>query len=242
MNPIFAGLQTSVFEVMSGLARDTGAVNLGQGSPDSDGPAPVLAEAVRAIQAGINQYLPLFGAPVLRRAITEHQERFYGLTLDPDSEVLVTAGAVAVVMPCPGRRGRRPGAPAPARSAPRARRGPPPAPRGWSPPSPARRRCTAPPRRPLRSLGGGPRACHGLRARRTLTAAGCGRRRMVLASRSFRRDHRGLDPGAVLVVVNALRVASTRPVAGPAGIDVACARHGSPVRDGRRGDERPRGC
>lgn len=84
---------TTIFSVMSRLAAEHDAVNLGQGFPDEDGPAPVLAEAVRAIGTGINQYPPLMGAAVLREAIAAHQARFYGLTLDPDRDVLVTAGA-----------------------------------------------------------------------------------------------------------------------------------------------------
>ena len=84
---------TTVFTVMSRLAVEHDAVNLGQGFPDEDGPAPVLAAAVRAIGSGRNQYPPLLGEPELRAAIAAHQERFYGLTIDPDREVLVTAGA-----------------------------------------------------------------------------------------------------------------------------------------------------
>lgn len=84
---------TTVFTVMSQLAVAHDAVNLGQGFPDEDGPAPVLAEAVRAIEAGVNQYPPLMGAPVLRAAIAAHQSRFYGLAVDPDRDILVTAGA-----------------------------------------------------------------------------------------------------------------------------------------------------
>jgi N-succinyldiaminopimelate aminotransferase len=97
MEPVLVGRMrefgTTVFTVMSRLAVEHDAVNLGQGFPDQDGPAPVLAAAVAAIEAGENQYPPLFGAPVLRAAIAAHQERFYGLAVDPDEEVLVTAGA-----------------------------------------------------------------------------------------------------------------------------------------------------
>jgi len=83
----------TVFAEMSALAASTGAVNLGQGFPDEDGPAEVLDAAVRAIRAGVNQYPPGRGTPDLRAAIAEHQQRWYGLTVDPDREVLVTAGA-----------------------------------------------------------------------------------------------------------------------------------------------------
>jgi N-succinyldiaminopimelate aminotransferase len=83
----------TVFAEMSALAASTGAVNLGQGFPDEDGPAEVLEAAVRAIRDGVNQYPPGRGTPDLRSAVAEHQQRWYGLTVDPDREVLVTAGA-----------------------------------------------------------------------------------------------------------------------------------------------------
>jgi len=78
---------------MSALATSTGAINLGQGFPDTDGPIEVLETARQAISAGVNQYSPGRGLPALREAIARHQHRFYGLTVDPDTEVLVTAGA-----------------------------------------------------------------------------------------------------------------------------------------------------
>jgi N-succinyldiaminopimelate aminotransferase len=83
----------TIFAEMSALAATTGAINLGQGFPDEDGPIEVLDAARRAIKTGVNQYPPGIGMPVLREAIAEHQQRFYGLTIDPDREVLVTAGA-----------------------------------------------------------------------------------------------------------------------------------------------------
>lgn len=83
----------TVFAEMSALAANTGAVNLGQGFPDEDGPAEVLEAAVQAIRDGANQYPPGRGTPDLRAAIAEHQQRWYGLEVDPDREVLVTAGA-----------------------------------------------------------------------------------------------------------------------------------------------------
>jgi N-succinyldiaminopimelate aminotransferase len=86
-------LRPTIFAEMSALAVSTGAINLGQGFPDEDGPHQVLEAARQAISDGINQYPPGLGLPVLRNAIAEHQERFYGLTVDPDREVLVTAGA-----------------------------------------------------------------------------------------------------------------------------------------------------
>lgn len=84
---------TTVFAEMSALALATGAINLGQGFPDTDGPPEVLAAARDAIAAGVNQYPPGRGAAVLREAIARHQRRWYGLEVDPDTEVLVTAGA-----------------------------------------------------------------------------------------------------------------------------------------------------
>jgi N-succinyldiaminopimelate aminotransferase len=87
------GFGTTIFAEMSGLAIATNSVNLGQGFPDTDGPQEVLDAAVQAIRDGVNQYPPGPGMAVLRHAIAEHQQRFYGLTYDPDTEVLVTAGA-----------------------------------------------------------------------------------------------------------------------------------------------------
>src|SRR5215510_2108217 len=85
------GFGTTIFAEMSALATATGSVNLGQGFPDTDGPAEVLDAAVAAIRDGLNQYPPGPGLPVLRQAVAEHQQRFYGITYDPDSEVLITA-------------------------------------------------------------------------------------------------------------------------------------------------------
>ncbi|RDI02330.1 succinyldiaminopimelate aminotransferase [Curtobacterium sp. AG1037] len=83
----------TVFAEMSALAAATGAINLGQGFPDEDGPAEVLDAAVAAVRAGVNQYPPGRGTAELRAAIAEHQAHWYGLSVDPDREVLVTAGA-----------------------------------------------------------------------------------------------------------------------------------------------------
>lgn len=91
------GLGTTVFAEMSDLARRTGAVNLGQGFPDVDGPAVVAEAAVEAVRGGRNQYAPGPGVPELRAAIAEHQLRHYGMQLDPDREVLVTTGATEAV-------------------------------------------------------------------------------------------------------------------------------------------------
>ncbi len=83
----------TIFTEMSALAARTGAINLGQGFPDVDGPESVKQVAAEAIAAGVNQYPPGPGIPELRRAVVAHQERHYGLTSDPDTEVLVTTGA-----------------------------------------------------------------------------------------------------------------------------------------------------
>ncbi|MEP1124631.1 MAG: pyridoxal phosphate-dependent aminotransferase [Ilumatobacter sp.] len=88
-----AGFGTTIFAEMSALASSTGSINLGQGFPDTDGPSEVLDAAVDAIRSGVNQYPPGLGDPDLRRAIAEHQQRWYGLDVDPDTEVVVTAGA-----------------------------------------------------------------------------------------------------------------------------------------------------
>ena len=83
----------TIFAEMTALAVQTGAVNLGQGFPDEDPPAEVLAAAHEAIAAGANQYAPGRGVPVLLDAVAAHQRRFYGIELGPAREVLVTAGA-----------------------------------------------------------------------------------------------------------------------------------------------------
>jgi N-succinyldiaminopimelate aminotransferase len=88
---------TTIFTEMSALAERMGAINLGQGFPDQDGPAEVLEAAAAAIRAGHNQYAPLPGVPALRAAIAEHQRRFYGIALDPDTEVQVTMGATEAI-------------------------------------------------------------------------------------------------------------------------------------------------
>ncbi|MDL9980898.1 pyridoxal phosphate-dependent aminotransferase [Microbacterium candidum] len=83
----------TIFAEMSALAADTGAINLGQGFPDEDGPEEILQVARRAIADGVNQYPPGRGILDLRQAIADHQHRFYGISLDPERDVLVTAGA-----------------------------------------------------------------------------------------------------------------------------------------------------
>ena len=93
MNPLFANIPTTVFEVMSGLARDTGAINLGQGFPDDPGPEDVRQKAAEAVLHGNNQYPSMMGLPELRSAIAAHYGHWQGLDLDPATEVMVTSGA-----------------------------------------------------------------------------------------------------------------------------------------------------
>jgi N-succinyldiaminopimelate aminotransferase len=90
-------LAPTVFARMSALATRTGSINLGQGFPDTDGPIEVLEAAREAIASGANQYPPGRGVPELRAAVAEHQRRWYGLSVDPDTEVLVTAGATEAI-------------------------------------------------------------------------------------------------------------------------------------------------
>jgi N-succinyldiaminopimelate aminotransferase len=92
-----SGFGTTIFTEMSALAEATGAINLGQGFPDEDGPAAVLEAAAAALRDGRNQYAPLPGVPSLRAAIAEHQRRFYGLQVDPDTQVQVTMGATEAI-------------------------------------------------------------------------------------------------------------------------------------------------
>ena len=92
MNPLFATLPTTIFEVMSGLARETGAINLGQGFPEDAGPEDVRRKAAEALIDGYNQYPPMLGLPELRQAVADHYKRFQGLDLDWQREVMVTSG------------------------------------------------------------------------------------------------------------------------------------------------------
>lgn len=91
------GLGTTIFARMSALAASTGAVNLGQGFPDTDGPDAVIDAAVAALRGGANQYAPGPGVPDLRLAVAEHQRRWYGLEVDPETEVAVTTGATEAI-------------------------------------------------------------------------------------------------------------------------------------------------
>ena len=98
LNRRLDGLGTSIFAEMSARAVATGAVNLGQGFPDVDGPREIAAKAAAAVLGGQgNQYPPGNGIPELRDAVAEHQRRFYGLGYDPGTEVLITAGATEAI-------------------------------------------------------------------------------------------------------------------------------------------------
>ena len=99
-NPIFAGLGTTIFSVMSALALENGAINLGQGFPDEDGPETIREAAAEALRSGPNQYPPTRGLPALRSAIAAHAKRFHGFEFDPDTEVLVTSGATEALASC----------------------------------------------------------------------------------------------------------------------------------------------
>ena len=88
------GLGTTIFTEMTALAQRTGAINLGQGFPDTDGPSEVIEAAVAALRGGENQYPPLGGVQSLREAVLEHQRSYYGL--DPE-DVLVTFGATEAI-------------------------------------------------------------------------------------------------------------------------------------------------
>jgi N-succinyldiaminopimelate aminotransferase len=91
------GFGSTIFAEMTALATEHGAVNLGQGFPDTDGPPEMLAAAKAAIDGGRNQYPPGAGVPELLDAVAAHQKRFYGITVDPRSEVLVTVGATEAI-------------------------------------------------------------------------------------------------------------------------------------------------
>ncbi|MDI3418019.1 aminotransferase class I/II-fold pyridoxal phosphate-dependent enzyme [Streptomyces luteolus] len=92
-----AALGTTVFTELTELAQHTGAINLGQGFPDSDGPRTMIDQARKALASGANQYPPLGGAPELRQAIARQRARRYGARYDPDDEIVVTTGATEAV-------------------------------------------------------------------------------------------------------------------------------------------------
>lgn len=92
-----AGMGETIFAEMSALAVRTGAVNLGQGFPDTDGPPELIGAAVDALRGGANQYAPGIGIPTLRQAIARHQQRHYGIELDPNTQVAVTTGCTEAI-------------------------------------------------------------------------------------------------------------------------------------------------
>jgi aspartate/methionine/tyrosine aminotransferase len=100
MSSVFASLPTTIFEVMSGLARETGAINLGQGFPDDPGPADIRRAAAEAVENGYNQYPPMLGTAELRQAVAQHYKRHQGLDLDWSREVFVTSGATEAIAAC----------------------------------------------------------------------------------------------------------------------------------------------
>jgi aspartate/methionine/tyrosine aminotransferase len=93
VHPVYADLPTTIFEEMSGLARQTGAINLGQGFPDDPGPIALRQKAGEALLTGTNQYPPMRGLPALRQAVAGHYGAAQGLDLDWETEVTVTSGA-----------------------------------------------------------------------------------------------------------------------------------------------------
>lgn len=99
-NPVYTGLPTTIFEVMSRMAKENGSINLGQGFPDVDGPEDIRRFAAEEIVNGKNQYPPMMGLPELRKAVADANRRFYGLDIDWEREVLVTSGATEAISDC----------------------------------------------------------------------------------------------------------------------------------------------
>jgi aspartate/methionine/tyrosine aminotransferase len=99
-NSLLSATGTTIFTVMSALALQHNAINLGQGFPDHDGPEDVIDAAAAALKDGRNQYPPLTGVPELRQAVAAHNARFYGLEIDPNAEVVVTSGATEAITAC----------------------------------------------------------------------------------------------------------------------------------------------
>jgi N-succinyldiaminopimelate aminotransferase len=99
-NTILGEYGTTIFTVMSALATEHKAINLGQGFPDTDGPSDILAEAERATKEGPNQYPPMMGIPELRQAAAQHSKSFYDIDLDWETQTLVTSGATESIAAC----------------------------------------------------------------------------------------------------------------------------------------------
>jgi aspartate/methionine/tyrosine aminotransferase len=99
-NSIFAKTGVTVFETMSQLAMEVGAINLGQGFPDDIGPENLRQAAANAVIKGPSQYPPMMGLPELRQAVAAHNKRFYGLDVDWQTEVMITSGATEALADC----------------------------------------------------------------------------------------------------------------------------------------------
>ena len=99
-NSYLGSIGTTIFTVMSALATERQAINLGQGFPDTDGPEDVVRAAADALLDGRNQYPPMPGVPELRQAVAAHNRRFYGLDVDGQSGVVVTSGATEAITAC----------------------------------------------------------------------------------------------------------------------------------------------
>lgn len=99
-NSIFAKTGVTVFETMSQLAMEVGAINLGQGFPDDVGPENLRQAAANAVIEGPSQYPPMMGLPELRQAVAAHNKRFYGLDVDWQTEVMITSGATEALADC----------------------------------------------------------------------------------------------------------------------------------------------
>jgi len=99
-NDLLSATGTTIFTVMSALANENAAINLGQGFPDYDGPPDVLKAAADALFDGRNQYPPLTGVPELRQAVAAHAKRFYGIEADANAEIVVTSGATEAITAC----------------------------------------------------------------------------------------------------------------------------------------------
>jgi len=99
-NSVLSSFGTTIFETMSALAKETGAINLGQGFPDEDGPEDIRAQAAKFFMDGPNQYPPMMGTPELRQAVADHNHRFYGIAVNPDTDILVTSGATEALNDC----------------------------------------------------------------------------------------------------------------------------------------------
>jgi N-succinyldiaminopimelate aminotransferase len=100
VNPVFGAQGTTIFTVMSALANQHNAINLGQGFPDEDGPKAIREAAARAFIEGPNQYPQMRGIPPLRKAIAAHSKRFHNLDFDPETEIVVASGATEALAAC----------------------------------------------------------------------------------------------------------------------------------------------